>query len=42
MAEYIALTQLQADAFVCMDPALARAVSGTVTVVSIDDLLSSI
>jgi predicted nucleic acid-binding protein len=41
VAEYIALTQLQADAFVCMDPTLARAVSGTVTVVSIDDLISS-
>lgn len=38
MAEYIALTQLQADAFVCMDPALARAIGRTVTVVSIDAL----
>ena len=38
MAEYIALTQLQADAFVCMDPVLSRAVSGIVTVASIDDL----
>ena len=35
------LTQLQADAFVCMDPALARAVGNTVTVASIDDLLGS-
>jgi predicted nucleic acid-binding protein len=41
VAEYIALTQLQADAFVCMDPALARAVGRTVTVASIDDLLGS-
>lgn len=41
VAEYIALTQLQADAFVCTDPALARAVGNTVTVASIDDLLGS-
>ena len=41
VAEYIALTQLQADAFVCIDPALARAVDNTVTVASIDDLLGS-
>ena len=41
MAEYIALTQLQADAFVCMDPALARAVNGIVKLASIDDLLAS-
>ncbi len=41
VAEYIALTQLQADAFVCMDRALARAVGTTVTVASIDDLLGS-
>ena len=41
MAEYIALTQLQADAFVCMDPGLARAVDGIVTVASIDDLMAS-
>jgi predicted nucleic acid-binding protein len=39
VAEYIALTQLQADAFVCLDPELTRAVSGTVAVASIDDLL---
>jgi predicted nucleic acid-binding protein len=39
MAEYLALTQLQADAFVCMDPELARAVSGIVTVATIDDLM---
>ena len=41
IAECIALTQLQADAFVCMDPTLARAVGSTVTVASIDDLLGS-
>lgn len=40
MAEYIALTQLQADAFVCMDPELTHAVSGIVTVASIDDLMA--
>jgi predicted nucleic acid-binding protein len=33
VAEYIA--------FVCMDPALARAIGSTVTVASIDDLLGS-
>jgi predicted nucleic acid-binding protein len=41
MAEYLALTQLQADAFVCMDAALSRAVSGIVKVASIDDLTGS-
>lgn len=40
MAEYIALTQLQADAFVCIDPELAHAVSGIVTVASIDNLMA--
>ena len=40
MAEYIALTQLQADAFVCMDSELAHAVSGIVTVASIDNLMA--
>ena len=39
VAEYIALTQLQADAFICLDPELARAVSGTVTLASIDELI---
>ena len=39
MAEYIALTQLQADAFVCMDPTLSQAVSGIVPVAAIDDLI---
>ena len=41
VAEYIALTQLQADAFVCMDPALTRAIGNTGTVASIDDLTGS-
>lgn len=40
MAEYIALTQLQADAFVCMHPEMAHAISGIVTVASIDDLMA--
>ena len=39
VAEYIALTQLQADAFVCMDPKLLREVSGIVVVASVDDLI---
>jgi len=37
-AEYIALTQLQADAFVTMDPELARSVEGIVATASIEDL----
>ena len=37
-AEYIALTQLQADAFVTLDPELARSVQGVVEVASIDAL----
>jgi predicted nucleic acid-binding protein len=39
VAEYIALTQLQADAFVCMDPSLARSVRSIVAVASIDALM---
>jgi predicted nucleic acid-binding protein len=39
VAEYIALTQLQADAFVCLDAELARTVAGTVKVASLDELL---
>jgi predicted nucleic acid-binding protein len=39
VAEYIALTQLQADAFICLDPELSRAVNGTVTLASIDELI---
>ena len=37
-AEYVALTQLQADAFVTLDDELARAVEGIVTTASIDAL----
>jgi predicted nucleic acid-binding protein len=37
-AEYIALTQLQADAFVTMDAVLARSVKGIVAIASIDAL----
>jgi len=37
-AEYIALTQLQADAFVTLDAKLARSVEGIVVIASIDAL----
>lgn len=37
-AEYVALTQLQADAFVTMDAKLARSVKGIVDVAPIDAL----
>lgn len=37
-AEYIALTQLQADAFVTLDAKLARSVKGIVATASIDSL----
>jgi predicted nucleic acid-binding protein len=37
-AEYIALTQLQADAFITLDAELARSVEGLVTTASIDAL----
>ncbi len=37
-AEYVALTQLQADAFVTLDAELARSVEGIVEVGTIDDL----
>ena len=40
-AEYIALTQLQADAFVTLDAKLARSVEGVVATASIDALLTS-
>ncbi len=39
-AEYIALTQLQADAFVTLDKALARSVSSLVATAPIDALFS--
>jgi predicted nucleic acid-binding protein len=38
-AEYVALTQLHADAFVTMDKKLARSLEGTVATASIDALL---
>ena len=38
-AEYVALTQLQADAFVTLDRKLARRVQGIVTTASIDALV---
>ena len=37
-AEYVALTQLQADAFVTLDAELARAVKGLVRIAPIDAL----
>jgi predicted nucleic acid-binding protein len=37
-AEYVALTQLQADAFITLDAELARRVEGIVEVASIDAL----
>jgi predicted nucleic acid-binding protein len=37
-AEYVALTQLQADAFITMDAELARSVEGIVATASIDAL----
>ena len=37
-AEYVALTQLQADAFVTLDADLARSVEGIVATASIDEL----
>jgi len=37
-AEYVALTQLQADAFITLDTKLARAVQGIVPVTSLDAL----
>jgi predicted nucleic acid-binding protein len=37
-AEYVALTQLQADAFVTLDRELARTVEGIVATASIDEL----
>ena len=37
-AEYVALTQLQADAFITLDEELARSVEGVVATASIDAL----
>jgi predicted nucleic acid-binding protein len=39
MAEYVALTKLQADALVTLDPGLARAVGTLVPVASYDEML---
>jgi len=39
VAEYVALTQLQADAFVTLDRGLARTVDGTVGVANVDAIL---
>ncbi len=39
MAEYIALTQLQADAFITLDAELARTVADVVKIATIDELL---
>ena len=40
-AEYIALTQLQADAFVTLDPKLRRRVQGIVETATVADLLKA-
>jgi predicted nucleic acid-binding protein len=40
-AEYLALTRLQADALVTVDPSLAATAQDTVAVAAIDDLLPS-
>jgi predicted nucleic acid-binding protein len=40
-AEYVALTQLQADALITLDPELARRVEGIVATAPIDELFSS-
>ncbi|EPE96580.1 hypothetical protein [Rhizobium grahamii] len=41
-AEYIAVTQLQADALVTMDPDLAAAAQSFVQISSVEDLLTMI
>jgi predicted nucleic acid-binding protein len=40
-AEYLALTRLQADALVTVDPVLATAARGAVAVAAVDDLLAA-
>lgn len=40
-AEYLALTRLQADAFVTLDPQLARSARTVVSVAQIDDVLTA-
>ncbi len=39
-AEYVALTRLQADAFVTLDASLARSLKGIIPIRSFDDLFS--
>lgn len=41
-AEYVALTKLQADAFITLDEELARSVAGIVPIASIEDLTRSV
>lgn len=41
-AEYIALTQLQADAFVTLDAELARGLEGVVTTATVEALRSGV
>jgi hypothetical protein len=40
LAEYVALTKLQADAFVTREPSLAQAARKVVAVATMDDLLA--
>ncbi len=40
-AEYLALTQLQADAFVTMEAKLVRKIRGVVPIASIDEVVTS-
>ena len=40
VAEYLALTRLQADAFITLDAGLAQAARGVVAVATLDDLLA--
>jgi predicted nucleic acid-binding protein len=40
-AEYVALTELQGDAFVTLDAALAREVAGNVPLAPIEDLIAN-
>ena len=41
-AEYLAVTRLQADALITVDPSLADAARGVVAVAAIDDLLAPV
>jgi hypothetical protein len=40
VAEYVALTKLQADALVLLDADLAKTVSGTVAIATVEELLA--